>query len=73
MPNYTFKAIYIGTFSDLDPDEANWTSENASALVGKSFGSNQDPLYKQLEDLTLEDVDGDGVFRKTTWAKLLRM
>jgi hypothetical protein len=61
MPNYTFKAIYIGTFSDMDPDETNWTSENANALVGMRFGSNQDPLYQQIEDLTLEDADGDGI------------
>ena len=61
MPNYTFKAIYIGTFSDMDPDETNWTSENANALVGMSFGSNQNPLYQQIEDLTLEDADGDGI------------
>ena len=57
----TIEAIYLGTMSDLDPDERNTVSENSGDLVGLRFGTTDAPLYDSLVSLTLEDPDGDGV------------
>ncbi|WP_456388423.1 Hint domain-containing protein [Profundibacter sp.] len=57
----TIEAFYLGTMSDIDPDEDNYASENSSDLVGLTFGSNNAPLYDSIDALTLEDVDGDQV------------
>jgi len=56
----TLDAIYIGLMSDLDPDESNFDSENASDLIGLTFGSTSAPLYDSIGALTLEDTNADG-------------
>jgi len=61
MVQTTFEVFYLGTMSDLDPDESNYTSELASGLVGTSYGSQGDPLYSQITHLTLDDPQADGV------------
>ena len=43
MPT-TFTAISLGKLADIDSFEGNNTAENASALVGKTFGGSNDPL-----------------------------
>ena len=35
----TIEAFYLGVRDDLDPDESNYDSENASDLVGVTFGA----------------------------------
>jgi hypothetical protein len=40
--------------SDLDPDEANYITENAQAMVGLNFGSESDPLYDSIDALSLQ-------------------
>lgn len=35
----TVEAFYLGTMSDLDPDEANYLTENAGNMVGLTFGT----------------------------------
>lgn len=35
----TIEAFYLGVRDDLDPDEANYDSENASDLIGLTFGT----------------------------------
>lgn len=41
----TFNVFSLGTGPLIDPTEGNQTSENASALVGMTFGSVGNPLY----------------------------
>ena len=57
----TIEAFYLGNMADLDPDEANYITENAQAMVGLNFGSGNDPLYNSIDALSLEDSDSDGV------------
>lgn len=57
----TVNVFYLGTMSDLDPDETNTTSENAHDLVGLTVGSSGAPLYQNIDALTLLDSDSDGV------------
>lgn len=57
----TIEAFYLGSMNDLDPDEANYMSENSDSLVGLLFGGRDAPLYDSIDALTLEDTDGDGV------------
>ena len=46
MPN-TFSWIYLGTSTTvLDPTEGNTVAENASALVGQTYGTTTDPLVE---------------------------
>lgn len=61
MPFNTFRAFYLGTITDLDPNESNYSSEAASSLVGLTFGGPDNALVDTaLVDLTTEDADGDG-------------
>ena len=60
MATNTFEVFYLGTMADLDPDEANFVSENAEDLVGLTFGSDADPLWQAITTLTAEDANGDG-------------
>lgn len=49
------RAIYLGTHSDLDPDERYLGAENARSLIGTTFGSATDPLARSILPLTLHD------------------
>lgn len=48
----TFDVFYLGTASDIDPTEGNGTSENASAIVGTTFGSIAGPLVDHIQTLS---------------------
>ncbi|MEP2531976.1 Hint domain-containing protein [Shimia sp.] len=51
MPT-TFNAISLGVLADIDTTEGNNFAENASALVGQSFGSSGDALVNDFVELT---------------------
>ena len=40
----TFNVISLGVQTLIDPTEGNTTAENASSLVGLTFGDVRDPL-----------------------------
>jgi hypothetical protein len=48
MPT-TFNVIYLGVLPDLDTIEGNSDVENATALVGTTFGSEGDPLFEHFQ------------------------
>lgn len=55
----TFAAIYLGSFSPrIDRAEGNGVAENASALVGQSFGSVAAPLTGRHVEFTSVNVGG---------------
>lgn len=51
MPT-TFNVINLGVQALIDPTEGNTIAENASALVGLTFGSVFDPLWEQSESFS---------------------
>lgn len=51
MPT-TFNVISIGNLADIDTIEGNNTAENASALVGLTFGGPGDPLVDDFVELS---------------------
>ncbi len=59
MASNTLNAFFLGTYADVDPNESNCNSENASTLVGEVFGSAGSPAWKNHEQLTLNDPNGD--------------
>ncbi|MCG6902683.1 MAG: hypothetical protein LJE68_08380 [Rhodobacter sp.] len=48
----TFDVFYLGTGPSIDPTEGNSTSENASALVGQTYGSAGDPLVGHISSFS---------------------
>lgn len=60
MTTTTIEAIHIGLWADIDPDETNLTAESAASFVGRTFGSDSQPLTDYLVQLTLEDSNNDG-------------
>jgi hypothetical protein len=56
-----YEAFYLGNRPDLDTNDINAVSENANSLNGTSFGTAGQPLFKDIVNLTLDDVSGDGV------------
>ncbi len=40
----TYEVLYLGNIAALDPTEGNTVSENASSIVGMTFGSAETPL-----------------------------
>ncbi|MGJ5620168.1 Hint domain-containing protein [Sulfitobacter sp. MF3-043] len=60
MATNTFEAFYLGVFSDLDPNEGNFQSENSSSLLGLTFGGSEAPLYDSIDSLTTNDANNDG-------------
>lgn len=51
MPT-TFNVISLGKFALIDPTEGNTTAENASALVGRTFGDLWNPLWEDVQSLS---------------------
>lgn len=47
MPT-TWNAIYLGVTPTIDPTEGNTVAENASTLVGRTFGAANDKLYDEV-------------------------
>ncbi len=64
MASRTYETIYLGTFASLDPTEgaSNTVSENASALVGLTFGGAGKPnqLWNDLVNVTINDTNNNG-------------
>lgn len=60
MSSFTYDALFLGVYSDLDPDETDWDVENAASLVGTTFGNSSSPIYQSIERLTVSDADSDG-------------
>ncbi|WP_269582164.1 cadherin domain-containing protein [Roseibium sp. Sym1] len=56
----TYSFIHLGTMADIDTDESNGVSENASSLLG-AYGNANSPLYTQTVSVTANDTNGDGV------------
>lgn len=48
----TFDVFYLGTGPSIDPTEGNFTSENASALVGQTYGTVENPLVDNIGSLS---------------------
>ncbi|MEI2807886.1 MAG: Hint domain-containing protein [Albidovulum sp.] len=56
----TFNWIYLGTTTvRIDPTEGNTVAENASALVGQTYGSSTDPLHTHITSATMIDNGGN--------------
>lgn len=51
MPT-TFNVFFLGNTTDIDPVENNFVAENASTLVGSSFGTAGNPLYANIHSLS---------------------
>ncbi|WP_103333613.1 Hint domain-containing protein [Pseudotabrizicola formosa] len=59
-PSLTYNLISLGTVADIDPDEANGSSENAANLL-TTFGSAATPLSGAIVRATAVDLNGDGI------------
>jgi len=61
MPTVTsIRVIYLGPHDDLDPDETNPGAEQAEDLLGVTFGSPEQPLAQEVNEVLLNDGDDDG-------------
>ena len=57
MPQ-TFTALFLGNLADIDTTEGNYTAENASALVGQTFGAPGDALLNNAVTWSAVKVSG---------------
>lgn len=48
----TFNVFYLGSVAEIDPTEGNSVSEDASTLVGTSFGTASAPLSSNIQSLS---------------------
>ncbi len=56
--------IYLGKMADMDPNELFPGAEKASKVLGNtSYGSDSDPLSKQLVEVSANDRNHDGVIK----------
>ncbi|WP_428651131.1 beta strand repeat-containing protein, partial [Roseibium sp.] len=55
-----YSLIRLGSMADIDSDESNSVSENASNLLG-SYGGVGSPLYDQVVEVTANDANNDGI------------
>ncbi|TRW96639.1 Hint domain-containing protein [Paracoccus sp. M683] len=54
--------IYIGKLPEMDVNERSWEAERAVGTIGgQTYGNADDPLYRDLEQVTMNDRNGDGV------------
>lgn len=60
MATNTFEVYYLGVLADIDPDESDFASEDASDLVGLTVGTASDPFSHNTTLLTADDTTGDG-------------
>lgn len=56
-----FEGFYLGTISDLDPNETTYTTDNASALIGQVVGLSSAPLYQYITTIGMNDANDDGM------------
>ncbi len=59
MPT-TFNVISLGNLAQIDTTEGNTTAENASALVGQSFGDAANPLVDSFQTLSPGSTGANG-------------
>lgn len=57
MPT-TFNVISLGQLANIDTTEGNFTSENASSLVGMTFGGEGDALVNDFQTLSADSFSG---------------
>lgn len=56
--------IYIGKLPEMDVNEGSIVAEKAVQTIGgQRFGAGDDPLYRDLVQVTMNDKNGDGVIR----------
>lgn len=55
----TWNAFYLGVGPVIDPTEGNTLAENASALVGATFGGIGNALSGNITSVTTNDLNGD--------------
>lgn len=54
--------IFIGNLPDMDPDESDLPPERHFEITGgRTFGSPDAPLFQSMTNVTLHDVNGDGL------------
>jgi len=58
MATYTWNAIYIGTYADMDTNESSTTNEAKSILLGV-HGTAADPLANHIVSVTATDLNND--------------
>lgn len=62
MPTVTnIQVISLGWNADLDPNENRIGAENAGTLIGRTYGSEADPLARNIQQLTLHDGNSNGL------------
>ncbi len=67
MPTYPM--IYLGKLPDLDLDESSFAAERAAAFLAEtSFGSVDQPLYRQQIAVTMHDDNDDGRILTDNWS-----
>lgn len=67
MPTYPM--IYLGKLPDLDLDERSFAAERAAAFLAEtSFGSVDQPLYRQQIAVTMHDHNDDGRILTDNWS-----
>ncbi|MCR8550778.1 Hint domain-containing protein [Salipiger sp. P9] len=54
----SFDVFYLGTVSSLDPTEGNSSAENASSIVGTTFGGTTDPLHDHIQAFSAGSYSG---------------
>lgn len=62
----TFNAIYLGQHSLIDPTEGNYNAENAGALVGMTFGGENDALVNDFVEIAPAGFTGD-YYNQDNW------
>lgn len=61
MPTVTsIRVIYLGSHRDLDNNEWLPGAERAGELVGTTFGSAEQPLAREINEVLLHDGNNDG-------------
>lgn len=65
MALFTYNALSLGPFGDLDrSDGGNTKSEQSGSLVGETFGSAVDPLYLHEVDITYDDANNNNLIEE---------
>ena len=62
----TFNAIYLGQHALIDPTEGNYSAENAGALVGMTFGGENDALVNDFVEIAPAGFTGD-YYNQDNW------
>lgn len=67
MPVYNM--IYLGKFADIDADERDFNSEQATRyFAGRTLGGSGNPLHDRLVSVSMNDRDNDGLLMTNNWS-----